>query len=61
MFATLRRMFWYTAILLYLVFPIDFLPDIFPVLGWIDDVAVIAYGISQARAVGSSSRALTSR
>lgn len=27
----------------YAIFPLDFLPDLIPVLGWIDDVAVLAY------------------
>ena len=29
--------------LLYLVLPIDVLPDVFPVFGWIDDAAVLAF------------------
>ena len=26
---------------LYLIFPFDFLPDLMPILGWIDDLLVI--------------------
>ena len=25
---------------LYIIFPIDFIPDIIPVIGWIDDIVV---------------------
>ncbi len=33
---------------LYVLSPIDFIPDILPVLGWIDDVAVILITIIMA-------------
>lgn len=29
--------------LLYTISPIDFIPDIFPVLGWLDDIGVLSY------------------
>lgn len=29
--------------LLYIVSPIDFMPDLLPVLGWLDDLGVLAY------------------
>jgi uncharacterized membrane protein YkvA (DUF1232 family) len=35
------------ASILYLVSPIDFLPDIFPVVGWIDDAAVIGLLVAE--------------
>jgi len=33
------------VVLLYVVFPFDFIPDAFPVLGWLDDAAVAAIGL----------------
>lgn len=38
--------------LLYLVVPVDLVPDLIPVVGWIDDVVVLMAGIC-ATAVGS--------
>ena len=29
--------------LLYIVWPIDLIPDLIPVLGWIDDVAALGF------------------
>jgi uncharacterized membrane protein YkvA (DUF1232 family) len=29
--------------LLYVISPLDFVPDVIPILGWIDDLAVLAY------------------
>jgi uncharacterized membrane protein YkvA (DUF1232 family) len=28
---------------LYILSPIDFIPDVIPVVGWIDDLGVLAY------------------
>lgn len=30
---------------LYVVSPIDLVPDVIPILGWCDDLAVIAYAV----------------
>lgn len=39
------------AALLYTVFPLDFLPDIFPILGWFDDATLfilfVGYALSR--------------
>jgi uncharacterized membrane protein YkvA (DUF1232 family) len=35
------------ASILYLVSPIDFLPDVFPVVGWIDDTIVIGLLVAE--------------
>jgi uncharacterized membrane protein YkvA (DUF1232 family) len=29
--------------LLYVLSPIDFLPDVIPVVGWLDDIGVLGY------------------
>jgi uncharacterized membrane protein YkvA (DUF1232 family) len=34
--------------ILYAAFPLDFLPDIFPILGWFDDATVLILLISYA-------------
>lgn len=33
------------AIALYLMSPIDLVPDGIPLLGWLDDIALVAYGL----------------
>jgi uncharacterized membrane protein YkvA (DUF1232 family) len=33
------------ALLAYVISPIDLIPDALPVLGWIDDAALLAFGI----------------
>lgn len=38
-----------TAAIVYFVMPLDFLPDLLPVLGLMDDVALIAWTISQVK------------
>lgn len=30
---------------IYVISPIDFIPDALPILGWIDDVTLLAFGI----------------
>jgi uncharacterized membrane protein YkvA (DUF1232 family) len=32
---------------LYILSPIDFLPDVIPIAGWVDDLGVIGYLVSQ--------------
>jgi uncharacterized membrane protein YkvA (DUF1232 family) len=32
-------------VLLYLLSPIDFVPDFLPVLGWLDDLAIVPFGL----------------
>ncbi|MFZ2887190.1 MAG: DUF1232 domain-containing protein [Minisyncoccia bacterium] len=34
--------------ILYVAFPLDFLPDIFPILGWFDDASILVILISYA-------------
>jgi uncharacterized membrane protein YkvA (DUF1232 family) len=34
--------------IIYLIWPVDFIPDIIPVIGWIDDLIVIALAIGFA-------------
>ena len=38
-----------TAAIVYFVMPLDFIPDLLPVLGLMDDVALIAWTISQVK------------
>ena len=45
------RVPWWRKILVYLIpfyclFPLDFLPDLFPGVGWLDDLAVLLLGFS---------------
>lgn len=35
------------AALIYLVSPADFLPDLMPLIGWTDDVAVLSFALQQ--------------
>ena len=35
--------------LLYILSPIDFLPDFFPFVGWLDDLGVLAYMVQTYR------------
>ncbi len=48
-----RQTPWYlklilTAALLYILFPMDFLADTVPLLGWLDDLAVASFVIALA-------------
>jgi len=38
------------ATILYVVSPIDAIPDLVPVLGWLDDVTIVGYAISKLTA-----------
>jgi uncharacterized membrane protein YkvA (DUF1232 family) len=42
------------ASLLYLVSPIDISPDVFPVIGWIDDAVVIGLLVTELSQLASS-------
>jgi len=33
--------------IIYVISPIDAIPDVIPVLGWIDDIAIVSYAISK--------------
>lgn len=33
--------------IIYVISPVDAIPDIIPVLGWVDDVAIVSYAISK--------------
>ncbi|MDY5858892.1 MAG: YkvA family protein [Porphyromonas sp.] len=35
------------AALIYLVSPVDFLPDLMPIIGWTDDAAVLTFALQQ--------------
>lgn len=35
------------ATILYVVSPVDAIPDLIPVLGWLDDVTIVGYAISK--------------
>ncbi len=36
------------AVAVYVICPIDFIPDIFPIMGWADDVALLALAVPAA-------------
>ena len=36
------------ASLLYLVMPVDLVPDLIPLIGWVDDLLVVALGVWSA-------------
>ena len=31
------------ACVIYIISPIDFMPDVFPIIGWVDDVGALGY------------------
>lgn len=39
----LYRAFLIAASLLYVIWPIDIVPDLIPILGWLDDLGVLGY------------------
>ena len=41
-----RRKIWFYLVLFYFFCPLDFLPDLFPGLGWLDDLAVLLIGLA---------------
>ena len=48
-----RRTPWYVKLiltvgLLYIIFPMDFIADTIPVLGWLDDLAVASFLVAAA-------------
>lgn len=50
----IRRFFWYLAIGLYFISPIDVVPDIIIGIGWLDDLAFVMYGLHQIRQLRGS-------
>jgi len=40
------RIFFAIFTLLYILSPIDFIPDVIPVIGWIDDIILAILGFS---------------
>lgn len=41
------------ASVVYVILPFDFLPDVLPVMGWIDDIGAVIIGLSSAIAAYS--------
>lgn len=39
---------WIALVILYWIFPVDFIPDFVPVAGWIDDVLFSIFGVYKA-------------
>ena len=37
------RAFLILAAMLYVIWPIDIVPDLIPILGWLDDLGVLGY------------------
>ncbi len=37
----------FVAALAYLVLPVDMVPDVVPIVGWLDDVGILAIAVSQ--------------
>ncbi len=37
------------ATVVYVISPLDAIPDVIPVLGWVDDVAIISYALSKLK------------
>lgn len=42
----LRDMLIVALVILYIISPVDAIPDVIPILGWMDDVAVLGIGIA---------------
>ena len=40
-----RRKIWFYLVLLYFFSPLDLLPDLFPGIGWLDDLIVLSVGL----------------
>lgn len=43
----MRQTFLITLCILYVLSPIDFVPEVLPVLGWLDDLAAIGWTVHQ--------------
>lgn len=44
-FGSMGKMILFFLSLLYVISPIDLIPDVIPIVGWIDDLVVIIVGI----------------
>ena len=42
----LRDLLILALVMLYIISPVDAIPDVIPVIGWLDDVAVLGLGIA---------------
>ncbi len=54
-YANKRNLIILGAAILYTIFPIDAIPDVIPVVGWLDDIGLLAIAIGMLRPSGASS------
>lgn len=40
------RLLVFLVALIYIISPLDFIPDVIPLVGWLDDLAALLIGIS---------------
>lgn len=52
----LTRIQWALIAIVYLISPIDFVPDFILGLGWLDDLAIVLYALRQVRRDPAPSR-----
>ena len=59
----MKRLILVIAAVLYILWPLDLIPDVVPIAGWADDLVVLLLALNQTRGMlrGESSNKATSR
>jgi uncharacterized membrane protein YkvA (DUF1232 family) len=59
----MKRLILVIAAILYILWPLDLIPDVVPIAGWADDLVVLLLALNQARGLfrGKTAEGATSR